>query len=95
MVVSAALLSANEGQSSWPLPVTRLSDTVYASTNSGRVQEMVAVVAVSDDAVMFGGMAAVEKKIDHNMFHTLFFTWHSYAIQLATIIASVKTIDLE
>ena len=45
-------------QSAWPLPVTRVSDTVYSTSdreNSGRLKEMVTDVAVSDNAVILAG----------------------------------------
>ena len=54
VVVTAGLLSINPVQSVWPLPVTRVSDTLYSTTdreNSGRLKEMVTDVAVGDDVV--------------------------------------------
>ena len=56
VVATVSLLSVTWVQSAWPLPVSRVSDTVYSTTgrlNSGRVQEIVTDVAVSDDAVTF------------------------------------------
>ena len=54
VAVTAGLLSITWGQSAWPLPVTRVSGTVYSTTgreNIGKLKEMVTVVAVSDDVV--------------------------------------------
>ena len=59
VVGTAGLLSTIEEHSAWPLPVTRVSDTVYPVTdrlNSDRVQEMVTDVAVGGDTVMVGLM---------------------------------------
>ena len=56
VVYTAGLLSITPVQSTWPLPVTRVSDTVYSTTdreNIGRLKEMVTDVAVSDDVVTF------------------------------------------
>ena len=54
VVVTVCLLSITWVQSAWLLPVSRVSDTVYSTTgrlNSGRLQEMVTDMAVSDDVV--------------------------------------------
>ena len=58
VVVTAGLLSITPVQSSWPLPVTRVSDIMYSTTdreNSGRLKEMVTDLAVGDDAVILAG----------------------------------------
>ena len=55
MVVTADVLPTFSVQSAWPLPVTRVSDTEYWTAgrrSSGRLQEMVTDVAVSDDVVI-------------------------------------------
>ena len=54
VVVTADLLSITLVQSDWPLPVTRVSDTEYwtaGSRNSGRLQEILTDVEVSDDSL--------------------------------------------
>ena len=57
VVVTAGLLSIYSTQSTWPfpVPVTRVSDTEYPTAgrrSTGRLQEMMTDVAVSDDVVM-------------------------------------------
>jgi hypothetical protein len=54
LVTTSDLSCSKPVHCTWPLPVTRLSDTVYGIGSSGRVQEMVTDVAVSDEVVTTG-----------------------------------------
>ena len=63
VVVTVCLLCINPGQSAWPLPVTRVSDTLtLGRLKSGRVQEIVTDVAVSVDVVILAVIAPVPSK---------------------------------
>ena len=65
MVVTAGLLSSGEVQSTcpFPLPVTRVNDTVYSTTgreNAGRFKEMVTDVASGEGIVTTATLIPVE-----------------------------------